>query len=85
MERRMNDIYKRYKCDFCGSVEYKKYIGTEQFDGGYTTINKFDPSDYIRVNIGTKMSFLICPKCESKLQSFIDTYKLKKEEKNESV
>lgn len=70
----MNDIFKRFKCDLCGKTEYKKYIGTEQFDGGYTTINKFEPSDYIDLQIGKKY-YKLCPKCVNDLQDYIDKYK----------
>lgn len=83
----MYDIFMRFKCDLCGRTEYKKYLGTEQFDGGYTTINKFEPSDYIDLQIGKKR-YKLCPRCENDIQNYINIHKAnlsKSGDSNESV
>ena len=82
----MHDIFKRFKCDLCGRTEYKKYLGTEQFDGGFST-NKFEPSDYIDLQIGEKY-YKICLICENNMQNYINIYKAKiskSGDSNESV
>lgn len=60
-----NDIFRRKICDMCGAVEYKPYIGTNKFDGGYTTVNEFEPSAYGSARIGDE-AWVLCPECIGK-------------------
>jgi hypothetical protein len=58
-------------CSICGAVEYKPYIGTEAFDGGYTTINNFEKSEYVSFYIQDK-SWITCPGCTIAVIDAID-------------
>jgi hypothetical protein len=60
--RMSDDIYRKRVCDICGDVVYEPYIGTDAFDGGYTTVNKFEPSGYTALFLGDK-HWTVCPKC----------------------
>lgn len=82
-----SNIFKRYICDFCGKIEYKEYLGTKEFDGGYTAVNEFEPTSYNTLRIGDK-GYKLCPECMNKIENFIEAYKQKvfeKEDKNEST
>lgn len=35
------NIGKQLVCDRCGATTFLPYIGTEEFDGGYTRVNDF--------------------------------------------
>lgn len=69
-----SDIFRKKTCDICGAVEYKPYIGSKQFDGGYTTVNEFEPSDYENMRIGDD-SLILCPDCIRKARDAIQQLK----------
>ena len=56
------DIFRKRVCSICGAVEYKPYIGTEAFDGGYTTANNFEKSEYEYFHIKDN-EWVTCPNC----------------------
>lgn len=65
-----NNIFKRETCGICGKIAYRQYIGTKDFDGGYTIINQFEPSDFEYLRLGN-CSFVVCPDCLSEIQDFV--------------
>lgn len=65
-----NNIFRHETCAVCGKVAYCKYIGTKDFDGGYTRVNQFEPSHFEYVRIGNS-SFMACPDCLSEIQNLV--------------
>lgn len=65
-----SNIFKREICSICGKIAYRQYLGTNQYDGGYTTVNEFEPSDYEYLRLGNS-SFTVCPNCLSEIQDFV--------------
>lgn len=65
-----SNIFKRETCSICGKIVYRQYLGTNQYDGGYTTVNKFEPSDFEYVKLGNS-SFTACPDCLSEIQNLV--------------
>ena len=37
------EIYQASVCERCGETHFSMYIGTQQYDGGYTRVNIFEP------------------------------------------
>lgn len=73
----MSEIFRKYQCDFCGKVEYKKYVGQREFDGGYTSISMFEPSDFEFYILGEK-SYVTCPECKKEILNFLEKLKQKR-------
>lgn len=65
-----NQIGKLLTCDRCGKTEFLPYIGTREFDGGYTRTNEFqEPAEAwsIAEDLGDCTSgheyVELCPSC----------------------
>ena len=43
---RTEELYRKKICEMCGRVAYEKCIGKQVFDGGYTSVNRFEDSGF---------------------------------------
>lgn len=65
-------------CDRCGKKAFRKYIGREEFDGGYTVENKFEElKDWKTI---PDLKFLsqsradVCPSCYEEYKRILTKY-----------
>ncbi len=56
-------------CDRCGSQVFLKYLDTDELDGGYTKLDKFEPAPdgWNCCYVGTRFKTL-CPTCAERWQ-----------------
>ena len=58
-------------CDRCGKQEFTKYIGKEDFDGGFTQYDKFAPGDPgwrdVHLDTTPRINALLCTDCMKEL------------------
>lgn len=60
-------------CDRCGAEVFRKNIGEEVMDGGYTKWNKFEP---MPDGWGNQPHMgLMCPDCNKKYMKMINAFK----------
>lgn len=65
-------IGKRIECDRCGKTLFLKYIGTKEFDGGFTKVSEFEqkPETWVyHTDIG-----LLCHECEQVYQNLLHEF-----------
>lgn len=70
-------IGKRIECDRCGKTLFLKYIGTKEFDGGFTKVSEFEPKPEAWVyhtDIG-----LLCYECEQVYQNLLNEFFFREE------
>ena len=65
-------IGKRIECDRCGKTYFLNYIGTKEFDGGFTKVNEFEkkPETWgYHTDTG-----LLCDECEKVYQNLLNEF-----------
>lgn len=70
-EVRDGGIYKTTICARCGEVLFSEYLGTDDLDGGFTKIDKFEarPSNWRYTDMG-----ILCPNCAALFQAQIESF-----------
>lgn len=68
------EIYQASVCKRCGETHFSMYIGTQQYDGGYTRVNIFEPlPDGWGWGWGNEIGRL-CPTCFEKYEKMKNNF-----------
>lgn len=72
-----DDLYRRRVCGLCGKEVYEKLLNTDELDGGYTRINKFEDSGFEDTCIimclakRHEWDMTLCPDCQEKVKQIV--------------
>lgn len=62
---------KTLTCDLCGKSVFLKYVGTKDFDGGFTRVREYEdrPDGWTRYSVPKIALGDLCPECAEQIQN----------------
>lgn len=67
------------ECEKCGEKTFLKYTGTDEYDGGYTMIDRFEKppkgwGDVCFYYRGKFETLFLCPDCKNEFEEITERY-----------
>ena len=61
---------KNLVCDVCGRTVFLKYVKTEEYDGGFTKVRRYEdkPDGWQTWHVANVIHSTLCPSCNERMQ-----------------